>query len=150
MKRYSTLYLKVALFLLALPVLALCLLWLPSGVDFLGFPILAGVYMTALLFFAILFQAYQLLTAIDRGEAFSAISVQFLRRIKRCAFAISGIYAVLAPFLYPIADADDAPGLLAFPLIFLFAASVVGVFAAVLERLLLDAVQLKTENDLTV
>lgn len=150
MKRYSTLYLRIAVVLIGLPVLAICVFWLPSAVDYLHIPITAGAYAAAILFYVILYKAFRLLHYIDRGNAFSAQSVTVLKHMKYCAFAISLIYVVLIPFLVPIADADDAPGLMGLPLIFIFASSVVGVFAAVLERLLKDAIEIKEENDLTV
>jgi ABC-type tungstate transport system substrate-binding protein len=52
--------------------------------------------------------------------------------------------------LYPIADADDAPGLIIIGAAIACAPVVIAVFAAVLERLLQSAIDLKSENDLTV
>jgi hypothetical protein len=101
-------------------------------------------------FFFALYQALKLLSYIDKNKAFSQISVKALVNIKYCAITIGIIYAVLIPLVFPIADADDAPGLMGFPVIFIFASSVVGVFAAVLQRLLQDAIDIKSENDLTV
>ncbi|MDV3425822.1 MAG: DUF2975 domain-containing protein [Bacillota bacterium] len=150
MKRYSTIFLKIAVILIGIPVLALCIFWLPSAADYLHYPILIGVYITAIAFFFALYQALKLLNYIDKNKAFSELSVKALKYIKYCAVTISTIYALLIPFLFPIADADDAPGLMGFPVIFIFSASVIGVFAAVLQRLLQDAIDIKSENDLTV
>jgi len=150
MKRYSTLYLRIAVVLIGLPVLAICLFWLPHAIDYLHVPVTIGAYLAAVLFFAILFKAIRLLSYIDQNKAFSTLSVTVLKQIKLFAFSISIIYAATIPFLVPIADADDAPGLMGLPLIFIFASSEVGVFAAVLERLLQDAIELKEEIDLTV
>lgn len=150
MKQYSTLFLKLALILISMPVFALCIFWLPSAVDFLHYPIIIGVYTTAFIFFFALSQAFLLLGYIDKNKAFSDLSVNALKRIKYCAIAICMIYIVLLPLIYPIADADDAPGLLAIPIIFVFGSSVIAVFAAVLQRLLKEAIDIKSENDLTV
>ena len=150
MKHYSTLYLKLAVILLGLPVMAICAFWLPSAVDYFHLPVTAGVYTSALLYFTILYKALRLLSCIDQNKAFSDLSVTILKHIKKLAFAISFIYVAIIPLLVPIADADDAPGLMALPLIFIFATSVVGVFAAVLQKLLEDAIAIKEENDLTV
>ena len=150
MKKYSTIFLRIAVILIGLPVLALCIFWLPSVADYFNYPILIGLYASALSFFYALYQALKLLSYIDNSKAFSELSVTALKHIKYCAIAISIIYAILIPFLYPIADADDAPGLMGFPLMIIFASSVIGVFAAVLQRLLQDAIDIKSENDLTV
>ena len=63
---------------------------------------------------------------------------------------ISGLYVVVLPFVYLLAELDDAPGLILIDMVIIFAAMVITVFAAVLQRLLQEAIDIKTENDLTV
>ncbi|WP_315121977.1 DUF2975 domain-containing protein [uncultured Clostridium sp.] len=150
MKGYSTIFLKIAVILIGIPVLALCIFWVPGFVDYVHFFILMGVYASAATYFFALYQALKLIGYIDKNKAFSQISVKALKNIKYCANIISVIYVGLVPFLYPIADADDAPGLVAFPIIIIFASMVIAVFAAVLQRLLQEAIDIKSENDLTV
>lgn len=150
MKQGTTLFLKIAVILIGIPVLALCIFWLPGFVNYIPFPIILGVYATALAFFFALYQALRLLSYIDKNIAFSDLSVNALKNIKYCANTISIIYAGIIPFIFPIADADDAPGLVAFPIIILFGSSVIAVFAAVLQKLLREAIEIKSENDLTV
>ncbi|HEY8892248.1 MAG TPA: DUF2975 domain-containing protein [Clostridium sp.] len=150
MKRCSTILLKLAVILIGITVLALCIFWLPGFANYLHYPILIGVYATAISLFFALYQALKLLSYIDKNKAFSELSVNALKYIKYCAITISIIYVVLAPFLFPIADADDAPGLVGIPLIIIFASCVIAVFAAVLQRLLQDAIDIKSDNDLTV
>lgn len=150
MKRCSTIFLKIAVILIGIPVLALCIFWLPGFINYLHFLVLMGVYATGITFFFALYQVLKLLSYIDKNKAFSELSVNALKYIKYCANTISIIYAVLIPFIFPIADADDAPGLVAFPIIIIFASIVIAVFAAVLQRLLQDAIDIKSENDLTV
>ena len=123
MKQGSTLFLKIAVILIGIPVLALCIFWLPMNYAaelypdyaYLQYPILIGVYASAIPFFFALYQALKLLSYIDKNKAFSELSVKALKNIKYCAITISIIYAVLIPFLFPIADADDAPGLVGIP-----------------------------------
>jgi MFS superfamily sulfate permease-like transporter len=150
MKRGTTLFLKIAVILIGIPVLALCIFWVPGFVNYLPYPILIGVYATAISFFFALYQALKLLSYIDKNKAFSELSVNALKNIKYCAITISIIYAGLIPFLLPIADADDAPGLVGFPCIIIFASFVIAVFAAVLQKLLKEVIDIKSENDLTV
>ncbi len=54
------------------------------------------------------------------------------------------------PLIYIIAEWDDAPGLILIGMVFVGASLVIAVFAAVLRRLLQEAIQIKSENDLTV
>ncbi|RDY70670.1 DUF2975 domain-containing protein [Halobacillus trueperi] len=160
MKRGSTLFLKLAVFLIGLPVLALCIFFVPEFAEFTGvllsdFPVIEPVvfiymYLTAVPFYMALYQAFKLLTYIDRNQAFSDLSVKALRVIKFCAITISVLYVVLMPVIYTVAEIDDAPGLIMIGMIIIFASAVIAVFAAVLERLLQEAITIKSENDLTV
>jgi hypothetical protein len=54
------------------------------------------------------------------------------------------------PYIFYVADRDDAPGVSVIGFIIIFASFVIAVFAAVLERLLQNAIEIKSENDLTV
>ena len=158
MERGTTLFLRGTIFLIGLPILALCIFWLPWFANeaakqypaYWVYPVVAGMYASAIPFFAALYQALRLLRYIDRNEAFSNLSVEALKNIKYCATAISTLYAAAAPCLFFIAQEDDAPGLAALGLVVIFASAVIAVFAAVLQKLLQQAIDIKSENDLTV
>ncbi|OCA87967.1 hypothetical protein A8F94_09060 [Bacillus sp. FJAT-27225] len=158
MKRGSTLFLRMAVFLIGTPVLALGtfgLFWLaknPANPDYahILYPIVIGLYVSAIPFFAALYQAFKLLGFIDRNEAFSDLSVKALKRIKFSGIFFSGVYAVILPFVFMVAELDDAPGLVFVGAAPVFAGMVIAVFAAVLQRLLKEAIDIKSENDLTV
>jgi hypothetical protein len=104
----------------------------------------------AIPFFMALYQALKLLGHIDENKAFTELSVRSLKNIKYCAITISVLSMSVMPLIYLIADEDDAPGLMVFGLVIPFASIVVAVFAAVLEKLLKNAIDIKSENDLTV
>jgi hypothetical protein len=116
----------------------------------LKYPILIGGYLTAIPFFFAIYLAFKLLTYIDKGTAFSEVSVKALRYIKYCGITMSILYAAGMPIVFQIADADDAPGLILFGMLFTAAPVVVAVFAAVLQKLVQNAIDIKSENDLTV
>ena len=154
MKRGSTMILRAVIFLIGAGVLALCVIVLPAAIvsEEAGYyrPLLLGMYVPALPFFAALYQTLRLLSYIDQNKAFSPLSVKALKKIKYCAIAISVLYASGMPYIVYVADRDDAPGAVAIGLIIIFASFVIAVFAAVLERLLQNAIDIKSENDLTV
>jgi hypothetical protein len=158
MKHGSTLFLKIALFLIGTPVLALCifgLTWLPYNpvnpdYTHILYPIIIGMYVSVIPFFVALYQAFKLLSFIDKNLAFSELSVKALKNIKICALIISGLYVVIEPFVFLVADLDDAPGLVIIGMVPIFASMVIAVFAAVLQRLLQEAIDIKSENDLVV
>lgn len=158
MKRGSTIFLKIAVFLLGIPVFALFIVslsWLvnnPANPDYsyLLYPILTVMYVSGIPFFIALNQAFRLLSYIDMHKAFSKNSVRALKKIKFCAITISALYIVMIPFIYLLAEKDDAPGLIIIGMVPIFASMVIAVFAAVLQKLLKEAIDIKTENDLTV
>ena|SRR3989338_4589590 len=153
MKKGSTLFLKLVISLIGIAVLASCFLLTSEVIkagDALFLPILIIMYVTAIPFFLALYQALKLLGNIDRNIAFSELSVKALRNIKYCAITISALYAAGMPFLVSVADKDDAPGAVGFGLIFILASIVVATFAAVLQRLVRNGLDMKSENDLTV
>ena len=158
MKTRSTLFLKIAIFLMGIPVLALCIYlvsWLPNNPvnpDYSGmlYPVLVVIFVSAIPFYLALFKSYCLLNYIDKNQSFSQISINALKSIKYCAVTISFLYVVIMPFVYLIAEKDDAPGLIIMGMVPIFASLVIAVFAAVLLKLLQEAVYFKSENDLTV
>ncbi|SIT88270.1 DUF2975 domain-containing protein [Edaphobacillus lindanitolerans] len=159
MKR-ETLFLKAAVIVLALPVLAVCIFALPqlaidipnyrTDVAYAVTGLLVVLYATALIFFAALWQAFRLLNRIDRNDAFSEGSVSDLKKIKLFAILIGLFYTAGLLPVYVLAEIDDAPGLIVVGMGMVFASFTVAVFAAVLEKLLRNAIDIKSENDLTV
>jgi hypothetical protein len=156
MKR-ETLLLKIAVVLIGIPVLALCigLPWIANKAAehypaYLLYPVLTGMYMAAIPFFVALYQALRLLSFIDKNEAFSELSVRALKKIKYCAVTISILYVAVMPLFFLIAQEDDAPGIVLIGLVITFASIVIAVLAALLQKLLTNAIDIKSENDLTV
>ena len=146
--KLETLFLKIAIIIMGIPVLALCIFWLPEfPKDFLPYAVLICLYATAIAFFFALYQALKLLSYIDKNKAFSELSVNALKYIKYCALTICALYAVIAPLVLPAADADDAPGLVGIPLIIICISSAIAVFAIVLQKLVKDAIAMKSENE---
>lgn len=158
MKKGTTLFLKLAVILIAIPVFVICvfmLYWLfnnpvNSQYAYILYPILTGIYLSVIPFYIALYNAFKLLNYIDENRSFSQISVIALKKIKKCAIIISGLYVLIIPFIFLLADKDDAPGAILMGLVPIFASIVIAVFTAVLQRLLQEAIDIKSENDLTI
>src|SRR5687768_10130696 len=144
MERGSTMFLKGVILLMGAAVLAICIFVLPIGIknelareaDFDYGPIFLGMYIPAIPFFIALYQGLSLLNLIDKNKAFSELSVKALKKIKYCALTISGLYAAGMPYIFYVADRDDAPGAVAIGLVIIFASFVIAIFAAVLQKVL--------------
>jgi hypothetical protein len=160
MSKVSTLFLRAAVVVLGVIALGLGLIILSEiykgfdkefpSIGYLKYPIIGILSAAFIPFFAALYQTMKLLTFIDTNKAFSSLSVTALRRIKYCGYVISGLFIILMPFVYMVAEVDDAPGLIIVGTVIAFAPMAIAVFAAVLEKLLQSAIAIKTENDLTV
>lgn len=160
MKSVSTLFLKTAVFVLSLPMVLFCLFLIPevgrATADLLPtfkaskYVVWALLYTSVIIYFIGLYQAFQLLRCIDQGKAFSVSSVRKLQVIKRCAGTISILHLCVLPSFYLFAEFDDAPGVIFVGLIVPFASLVIAVFAALLQRLLQEAIEMKSENELTI
>jgi hypothetical protein len=160
MKRGTTLFLKIAVIIIGIPVLALCIFLVPEianyaaelypEITYLKYTVLIGLYVTAIPFYFALYQAIKLLSYIDKNKAFSDLSVNALKNIKYCASTISILYVVDMPLFFLIGDKDDAPGVILLGVVPIFASMAIAVFAAVLQRLLKEAIDIKSEYDLIV
>jgi hypothetical protein len=160
MRLGTTLFLKMAVILIGIPVLALCIFLVPEIANFaaelypdmayLKYLVLIDLYASAIPFYFALYQAFKLLSYIDKNKAFSELSVRALKTIKNCAITISCLYVAGMPLFYLIAEKDDAPGIILIGMVVIFASMVIAVFAAVLQRLLQEAIDIKSENDLIV
>jgi hypothetical protein len=157
MKKGSTNFLRLVIFIIGLAALAVLVFILPIGLkseltvsDFDYGPIMLGLYVTAVPFFIALYQALKLLNYIDKNIAFSESSINSLRNIKYCAVTISGLFVAGMPYIFYVADKDDAPGVVALALVIAGSSFVIAVFAAVLQKLIQSGMEIKSENELTV
>lgn len=159
-KRASTLVLKAVVIVIGLLVLALAVFFLPQmwvggprelpAFTHVLYPALIGLSATVIPFFFALYQTLKLLHYIDKNKAFSELSVQALRNIKYSAIAISILYAMCMPLVAVLSQLDDAPGGVLIGLVIVCAPLIVATFAAVLQKLVQSAVDMKAEHDLTV
>jgi hypothetical protein len=159
-ERVSTHFLRIVVFMMGAIAVLLSYLILPEinagwaqaypDVADWKYPFLILLTTTTVPFFIALYQTLRLLKYIDQQKAFSELSVKALKNITLCAIAFSVLYAASLPFIYRVADNVDAPGLIVIGLFMCFAPLVIAVFAAVLQKLLQSAIDIKNENDLTV
>src|SRR5688572_1160668 len=160
MKRSSTIFLQIVIVLIGIGALAL-LLWEPhiEGRNahatlfeiYFKDPFLAYAYTASIAFFVALYQAFKLLGYIRANQVFSQRSVKALRTIKYCALTLVALsVGAEAYFFIFVRGNDDIAGGVMIGLVMIFVSVVAATAAAVHERLLQSAVEIKSENDLTV
>jgi hypothetical protein len=112
-------------------------------------PFLAYVYLGSIPFFVGLFHAIRLLGLAGSRKQFSPAALRSVRTIKFCALVVLGFIAGAELFIFTH-ESDDRAGGVMMGLFAAFATTVVATSMSVLERSLKNAVDLQSENDLTV
>ena len=113
-------------------------------------PFLAYAYTASIAFFVALYQAFKLLGYIGQNKVFSLNSVRALRTIKYCAMTIVGFIVPAEAYLFIVRPGDDIAGGVFMGVLISFISIIVATAAAVFERTTQSAVDIKSENDLTV
>jgi len=159
MKRPSTIFLQVVVVLISIVTIAVMIRFpLTEGrsanLDLLSIyadPLILYAYAASIVFFVALYKTFKLLGYIGQNKVFSPNSVRSLRSIKYCAI-ILGILIVIAGIYIRIFHAkdDDPAGFLAACIVTTFISIIVATAAAIFEKILQNALDMKSENDLTI
>jgi hypothetical protein len=159
MQRTSIIFLQAVIVLISIVALAILIRFpLTEGratnLDLFSIyfdPFILYGYAASIAFFVALYKAFKLLGYIGQNKVFSASSVKALKSIKYCAIVLS-ISIVLAGLYIRLfhSKEDDPAGFLAMCILTTFVAIVVATAAAIFEKILQNAIDMKSENDLTI
>lgn len=162
MTRGSIIFLKIVISLVAAGAIAICIFALPSmaaddatrhpDLAWQQYPFLAYAYILCILFLYALYHGFKLLTYADADKVFSELSVKSLASIKYCALT-AGALVVAGVVLIMIMAAgknEDITGIVMMGVIVTLGALIGATVVAVLQRHVEKAIELKSENDLTV
>jgi hypothetical protein len=161
MKKSSTVFLQVVIVLIGIVALAIMIRFpLTEGratnLDLFSIyadPFIIYGYLASIAFFVALYQAFKLLGYIRQNKVFSLESVKSLRNIKYCASILSCLIVIAAIYIRVSfnGNADDDPaGFVAVSIVTTFISIVIATAAAVFEKTTQSAMDIKSENDLTV
>lgn len=158
MNRGATIFLQVVIVLIGIGAIAV-LLFEPhiEGRNanatlfqiYFNDPFLVYAYISSIAFFVGLYQGFKLLGYAGKNRIFSPEAVKALRTIKYCAIAIILFAAGAEIFILLNSEEDKPPGIM-IGVFIAFCSVVVASAAAIFERILQNAVDIKSENDLTV
>ena len=145
-KRGSSTFLKVIIFLVGMAVFTLCIYWMPvqtikdikahPGGDYSIYPLLVCAYGICITFSFTLYQVYKLLTYIERNNAFSELSLTSLKVIKKCAFTAIFFIVLMIISLKVVSKitGDDAAGPISLSLMCILATSIIIAIVDVLQK----------------
>lgn len=159
MKRISIVFLQAVIVLIGIVALVI-LAWFPltegraTNLDLFSIyfdPFILYGYAASIAFFVALYKAFKLLGYIGQNKVFSSNSVKALKSLKYCAIVLSILIVAAGLFIRLTHNKEDDPaGFLAICIVSTFIAIVVATAAAIFERILQNAVDMKSENDLTI
>ncbi|MBI5467017.1 MAG: DUF2975 domain-containing protein [Candidatus Kerfeldbacteria bacterium] len=159
MNRTATIFLRIVIILIgALALFLMVRLPLTEGravnLDLFSIytdPFILYGFAASIPFFVILYQVDRLLGNIGRNAVFSLRSLKALRTIKYSAITLSILIVLAGIYVRVFHHPDDDPaGFLALGIVTTGITLVIATTAAVFEKILRTAVQMKSENDLTV
>ena len=157
-KRGSTTFLKVIIFLIGIAVLAACIFLLPEAArrdaiqrpgDYSLYPLLVCAYGICITFSVALYQVFKLLTYIEKNYAFSELSLRSLEVIKKCAFTV--IFFILLAIVYLRVHAqftgDDAAGPISLGLMGILATSIIAAIVDVFQKPIKNVMDSQPKNN---
>lgn len=155
MKRVSIIFLQAVIVLIAIVALTI-LIWFPliegraTNLDLFSIyadPFILYIYIASIAFYNV----FKLLGYIGQNKIFSANSVKTLKNIKYCAIVLSILIIIAGLYIVLAHDKDDDPvGFLVLCTLTTFICIVVATAAAIFEKLWQNAIDMKSENDLTI
>lgn len=159
MKRISIMFLQAVIVLIGLMALAI-MIRMPltegraTNLDLFSIyadPFILYGYAASIAFFVALYKAFRLFGYIGQNKVFSSNSVKALKSIKHCAIVLSILIVIAGLYIMLAHNKDDDPaGFFAMCIVTTFIAIVVATAAAIFERILQKAIDIKSENDLTI
>ena len=114
-------------------------------------PFILYGYAASIAFFVALYKAFRLLGYIGQNKIFSPESVKALKGIKFCAIILGTLIVAAGVYIKIFHSKEDDPaGFLAICIVTTFVSIVVATATAIFEKLLQNAIDMKSENDLTI
>jgi hypothetical protein len=158
MKKGSTLFLKLVLCLIAIVVLAGMIRFPQTEgraahldvISIYSDPFILYIYIASIPFFVGLYQAFKLLNLIDANKAFSQGAVNTLKNMKFASLSLIGFITLAEVYIRFFVHGDDPAGPMALGIYMALAFGVIATAAGVFQKLFQNAVDIKSENDLTV
>jgi len=158
MKVNKIVMLKLTAIMIGICTLVICVFCLPKfmevyvrsnpSFELLSKQVFMGIYLTLIPFMFSLYQAIEILIYIEEKSAFSNKVVHALKYIKYSASLIAVTYTLLLIRLALISTSESS--ILIIFGVMGFTSVVVAMFASVLQELMQSALEIKSENDLTV
>ncbi len=158
MKRISILFLKLCLLAVATATTVL-LVWFPpqegraTNLNLLQIytdPFILYIYLASIAFFTGLYQAFNLLGTIEKGQAFSPEAVRALKIIQLVSVILIGCIGMAMIYIRFFVQGEDPAGSMMLGIIMSGILAMITAAALLFQHLFQRAHELQSENELTV
>jgi len=164
MKYNVTFIAKIVVYAMVFAVLVVLVILMPElareeaasnpAVHHVDWPYFVGAWILSIPIFVASHQTLKLISYVDKQEALANKSIKALQNIKICAIAF-GILILLAAAATVtaakiVSPQEDTPPVMLIGFVLAFTASIIATSTAVLQKLLQNAIVIKSENDLIV
>lgn len=159
MKKTSIIFLQAVIVLIGIVALIILIRFpLTEGratnLDLLSIyldPFILYGYAASIIFFVGLYKTFRLLGYVGQNKIFSPNAVRNLKSIKYCAILLSILIVLAALFIKLFHNKEDDPaGFLAMCIVTTLICIVIATAATMFQKLLQNAIDMKSENELTI
>ena len=109
-----------------------------------------SLYLACVVVLAISYCFYRIFNLMDRHDFFSELSLHFVKSVRYLFIILFIVLLGTLPFIYYSADHSDSPGVLLIAVAVIFVPLAIAAFVSVMEKVLINSIQFKKENDLTI
>jgi len=156
MTKYSIRLLEVILLLIAIFILSLSVIDIVSLIkdpinpiyDHILYPIVIAIYVSTIFIYLAFYQTIQFIQLINHKLVFSNDSIYRLKKIKRYGLIFAALYVMALPFIYLLANADDAPGVIFVGITPLVGGFIVYLFTDILIKIIHQGISQKETSKL--
>lgn len=120
------------------------------SIFFLQITTSIALYLTCLLVLTISYFLFQIFHLIDTHNFFTTTALHLVKIVRYLFITTSVALAGILPFVYYSADHADAPGVIFIALAFVLVPLAIAAFISVMEKILINSIQFKQENELTI
>lgn len=121
-----------------------------GSIFFLQITTSIALYLTCILVLFISLYLFKIFNLIDHHHFFTHKALHFVRVVRYLFIFTSVALAGVLPFVYYSADHSDSPGVLVIASAFILVPLAIAAFISVMEKILINSIQFKQENELTI
>lgn len=109
-----------------------------------------SLYLAVLVILGISFCFFKIFRLIDTHKFFTTTALKLVKTIRYLFITGTVVLMGILPFVYYTADQADAPGIIIIALGIIFIPLAIAAFISVMEKILINSIQFKQENELTI